>query len=292
MLPQLICNSLVTASILVLIGLGLLFTYRISQFFNFAQGAYFTVGAYLVFLFREGLGVSFPLSVIAGLAVAGSLGILVHTGIYRPLIRRGAPPLILLLVSLAAYVLLTNVVSMAFGDHARSIRPGGVQEGYHLWGARVTGTQLAAICISTCLAVGAGMFMKKTRLGSAFLALANDKVLAETSGVHTEQIMLATFGVAALLAASGGILFALDVGVTPGMGMGLLMSSIVAVIVGGTDSIWGVVLGALLVALAQSFGTHVIGSQWQESLAFIILLAFLLVRPLGVSGRQDWRARV
>ena len=95
-----------------------------------------------------------------------------------------------------------------------------------------------------------------------------------------------TFAIGSALAGIAGILVALDVDMTPTMGMNALMMGVVVVIIGGVGSIPGIALGALLLGFAQHFGVWKISSQWQDTIAFVILILFLLFRPQGFLGKK------
>ena len=117
-------------------------------------------------------------------------------------------------------------------------------------------------------------------------AVANDSELARVAGIESDKIILLTFALGSALAGIAGILVALDVDMTPTMGMNALMMGVVAVIIGGVGSIPGIALGALLLGMAQHLGVWFISSQWQDAIAFVILLLFLLFRPQGFLGKK------
>ena len=117
-------------------------------------------------------------------------------------------------------------------------------------------------------------------------AVANNPELARISGIESDRVILSTFALGSALAGIAGILVALDVDMTPTMGMNALMMGVVAVIVGGVGSIPGVALAALLLGMAQHLGVWYISSQWQDAIAFVILLTFLLFRPEGFMGKR------
>lgn len=289
---QIIVNAVVTASSVMLVGSGFLLIYRTTRFFHFAHGLVFASSAYFVFLLTSWF--TFPIVTAAFLAVvfAAAIGCLMDILVYRPLRHRRASPLVLLLASLGLYVLLQNGISMVFGDDTKSIRSGVVTEGIAVWGARVTPIQITTICVSAALVALLLVLLRRTRMGRAMRAVANDPELALVSGINSDRVILWAFGVGSALAGVAGILAALDVDMTPTMGMNALLLGVVAVIVGGIDSIPGLVMGALLVVLAQQVGAWYVGSQWQDAIVFVILLAFLLVRPQGFLGREIKKATV
>ena len=161
-----------------------------------------------------------------------------------------------------------------------------VEEGIHFFGARITPIQVTIIGVSLLLLVSCFLFLKYTKIGRAMRAVANNPELARISGIESDKVILLTFALGSALAGIAGILVALDVDMTPTMGMNALMMGVVAVIIGGVGSIPGVALGALLLGMAQHLGVWKISSQWQDVIAFVILLIFLLFRPQGFLGKK------
>jgi branched-chain amino acid transport system permease protein len=290
MWQQLAVNSLISASAYLLVGLGFFLVYRTARFFHFAHGAVFTIGAYSAYACKAWLCLPLSLAVPLGIAVSTILGCLMAFFVYLPLRRRGASPLVLLLSSLGMYAILENAVSSLLGVSTRSIRPGEVAEGINVLSARITSPQIITICTALILVIALAVFLRKTMLGKAMWAVANDAELARVSGIDSDRVLLSAFGIGSALAGVAGILVALDVDMTPTMGMNALMMGVVAVIIGGVDRIAGVALGALLIGLAQHFGVWRISSQWQNAIAFVILLAFLLFRPQGFLGKRAKKA--
>lgn len=291
-MTQLSVNAISAASVYVLVGVGFALVFRVAKFFHFAHGAVFVVGAYSAFLFARWLSMPFPIAVLAGVLMSTACGLSIEHIVYRPLRKRGSGPLVLLLASLGMYILLQNLISCVFGDGTKSLRDGEVEAGIGILGARITPTQIVMAGVSASLVIAVATLLKKAKLGRAMRAVAHDRELAVLSGIDTNRIFSWTFALGSALAGIAGILVALDTDMTPTMGMNALMMGVVAVIIGGVSSIPGVVLGALLLGTAQHFGAWGIGSQWQDAIAFFILLAFLLVRPQGILGKQARKATV
>lgn len=289
---QILGNGLSAGSAFALLALGFALIFQTTRFFHFAHGAVVTAGAYLTFLFAVILG--WPLWVAAVLAIilAGVLGVLMELGVFRPMRKKGATPFVLLLASLGLFVVIQNVISMIFGDGVKTLRSGVVQEGIPILGARITPIQIWTIAIAVILFVAVSLFLSRTRMGKAMRAVANDPELAYVSGIGSDRIILCTFFIGSCLAAVAAILIALDVDMTPTMGMNALLMGVVAVIIGGVGSVPGAALGGLLLGLARSFGVWQINSAWQDAIAFGILLLFLLFRPQGFFGKPLRKAQV
>jgi len=287
MAAQLLANALVAASTILVVAVGFAIIFETTRFFHFAHGAIFTVGAYFTFALHRLLGA--PLVVALALSMVGSalLACGVELGVYRGLRRRHASPIMLLLASLGLYVVLQNSVGLLFGDDTKSIRGSGVQPSWDLLGARLTTIQLAIIVVSAGLIAVVYLLARTTRAGKAIRAVANDPDLAAASGIEVEGVVVWVFAVGSALAGAAGTLVALDVDMRPTMGLTPFMLAVVAVIVGGRGSIPGIALGALLVAFAQQLAGWWLGAEWQDAMAFVVLLVFLVARPRGFLGRKQ-----
>lgn len=291
-LIQLLLNGAVTFGYITMIAVGFALIFRISRFFHFAHGIVITTGAFVTLLFSIRVGLPLSFSILLAIVITALLGCLIELGVYRTLRKKKAGELILLLASLGMYILLQNVISIIFGDETQSIRTGNIREGLNVLGARITPIQMITIFVSLVLVIALSVFLKKSKIGVSMRAVANDPELANVSGINSNRIILWAFAVGSALAGLAGILVALDVDMTPTMGMNALMMGIVAVIIGGVNSISGIALGALLLALAQQFGAWYIGSQWQDAIAFVILVLFLLFKPEGFFGKKIRSATV
>jgi len=231
-------------------------------------------------------GLPIVLAALLAVILGAALGVLMELCIYRPLRTQSSPPVVLLLASLGIYVVLQNVISMVFGDGSRIVRSWSIKKGIGLLGARVTPVQVLTILLGVTLLSGLAILLRTTKWGKATRAVVSDEELARVSGIGSGTVIVGAFALGSALASIAGILMALDVDMTPTMGLNALMMGIVAAIVGGIRSIPGVALGAVLLAIAEQVTTWAIGSQWQETFAFVILIAFMLFRPQGFFGAK------
>ena len=292
MFNQLLINAIIAGSIYTLIALGFSLIYSTTKFFHFAHAAIYTSCPYFAYLYTTYCGL--PLGASIALAILSStlLGMVTELLIYKPLRRKGSSPLVLLLSSLGLYIILQNIISMAFGDDTKTLRSGKVTEGLEFIGARITPIQIGIIVISVFLLILCWALMKYTKMGTAMRAVASDSELAIVSGIDTDKTILFAFMLGSMLAGIAAILISFDIDMTPTMGMNALMMGVVAVIIGGVGSIPGAALGGFLLAFAQNFGVWKISSQWQDAIAFIILLVFLLFRPYGFFGKKIRKVEV
>ena len=289
---QYVANGLISASVFALVAIGVGLIYRVSGFLDFSQAAVFTMAPYLTYALM-GSGTS-PLWCAATLGVIASMlfGLGMGLAVYSPLRRRGGTWLTLCLASLGAYVVVQNAVSLFCGDDIKSIRTWGTTQGVAILGARVTTVQLAMIACSVCVTLFVSVGLRTTRLGRSIRAVANDEELAASSGVSIKAITVVSFVASSLLVGIAGILNSLDVDMSPGMGLPVLVMAIAALVVGGMRSIIGIAIGSVLLGMARQLGAWVLGAEWQDAIAFGVLLVFLLFRSHGILGQPTRKSHV
>ena len=292
MMSQVIINIMISYSSFVLIAMSFCIIYETTKFFHFAHAIVFTAGAYFTFLFNQLFGFNLYTSIVLAMLAACLLGCMVEWFIYKPLHKSNSSSLVLLLASLGIYIVLQNIISMVFGDDTKSIRTWSVREGMDVFGARITPVQIIIIISSIVLVSLVSGYLSFAKTGKAMRTVASDADMAKISGINSDRIILISFAIGSALAGIAGILVSLDVDMTPTMGMNALLMGVVAMIIGGVGNIKGIVLGSLLLAFAQNFGVWYISSQWQDAIAFGILLLFLLFKPEGFMGKKVRRVEV
>lgn len=278
-------NVLATAALWLSVALGLALTLWTSRFLNFAQGALFAWSAYSLLLFDRitPLLVAFPLAMISTVLLAVSL----EKVVYAPMRKRAAAPLVLMLSSLGLYTLLTNIISLTFGDEVRTVRRQIFQDSVLFCGAVVTLPRVVLICAALFLVVIIWIVLRLTRMGKAIRAIAIDADLAECCGLNAEGHRLFVAITSSFLAAVAGILYAVDVDIYPAMGMRTMMFAFVVVLVARNASIGALVGASVVVSASMHAGAWVIGSQWQECCAFgILVLSLLISQPRNAWERH------
>lgn len=292
MIQQLIANSLISASTYASVGIGFGLIFRTARFLHFAHAMLFTIAAYFVFVLTEWATCPLFFAVPIAILLSASLGWAMHVVIYRPLRVRGSSSLTLLIASLGIYIVLQNIVSIVFGDDSKTIRSSAVKEGIRIMGARITPIQIGIVLVSVTLVVIVGVLLKRTKMGLAIRAVGDDYELSAIAGVHGDLMIRWTFAIGSALAGLTGILVALDVDMAPTMGLNPLMMGVAAAVIGGAGRVPGTALGALLLALSRHLGVWKISSHWEDMIAFVILLGFLLIRPQGFFGKKVRKATV
>lgn len=282
---QLIVNSLVAAASLAIVALSFSVIYSTARFFHFAHAAVFTVAAYMTFAYTSIVGLPLMVCVLLGIASSAMVGCGLEMLFFRTLRRKGASAAVQLLVSLGLYVAIHNLISLTFGDEVRIIRRGGMAIGISILGGRVTLVQAVTVVVGTFVVAAVLYCRQRTHLGRLIRAVANDPELARVAGINDGAIVLVAFAIGSALAGVAGVLVALDVDMLPSMGLNIFLYAVVAVVVGGLESVVGIALSALLIGVVQQYGAWKFGAHWQETIVFVVLIFFLLVRPEGFLGK-------
>jgi branched-subunit amino acid ABC-type transport system permease component len=192
----------------------------------------------------------------------------------------------MLIASIGLYTILQNLISLFFGDDTKSIRTGEVKVGHEILGAYITDIQIITIAVSGALFIAVLLLLHKTSLGKQIRAVSNNPELCNIYGINSDRVILYATVLSAALAAIAGILIALDVDMTPTFGFNYFLYGVVAMIIGGVGSYRGLVFGSLLLATAQHLAAYYIDTKWMDAVAYIILILFLIWKPLGFSGQR------
>lgn len=279
-------NIILTFSILLIVSVSFSLFYYPTKIFNIAHAAVVTLGAYLVYLFAKEFSLPFFFSLFLAIFFSIIIGLLIEVIFFRYLRKRNAPTLAYFITSIGLYVVLQNIISLYFGDETKIINSAEVSIGHQVFGSYITTVQLVTIAISIVLFVTVNFFLKFTVIGKSIRAISSNQELCNIYGISSNKIILIAFGIGSALAATAGILSAMDTNMTPTFGFNLLLFGLVAMIIGGVGSTRGLIVGALLVATSQHLAAYYIDTKWMDAITYVILILFLIWKPLGFSGKR------
>jgi len=283
-MQQLMVNVLLSTCLYAIVAQSFQVIYRCGRFFHLAHAATLTLGAYLTYALYRQADLPLSIAVAGAIALTVLFALAVYASLFKPLIARGTAPWQLMIASLGCYVVIQNVISLAWGDHVSSLRTWSVTEGINVGGAVVTRVQLGLMASCVMMLVAMWLFSTRSLWGKRLRAVSENPVLATVHGISVERTTTLSHAVGTFLGAAVGVLIAMDQDMTPTMGFNWLLVGVVAMILGGLGSIWHGLLGSLLLATAQHLAAFSIGSKWMNAVAFIILIVFLAIRPAGIRG--------
>ncbi len=299
-LIQQIINGLVLGSVYALVALGYTMVYGIINLINFAHGEVLMVGALTSWTVVGALaGTGWPgwlllsISAVAAVIVCCVLNFTIERVAYRPL--RNAPRLAPLITAMGVSLLLQTLAMIIWKPNYKAYPILLPSEPFHIGGAVINTTQIL-ILVLTAITLASLMFLvNKTKLGRAMRATAENPRVASLMGVRPDMVISATFVIGAALAALAGVMYAANYGsVQHSMGFLPGLKAFTAAVFGGIGNLPGAMLGGVLLGLIESLGAGyigvltggVLGSNYQDIFAFIVLIGVLTLRPQGLLGER------
>lgn len=284
-------NGIFLGSIYGLFAMGYTLVFGVLDLLNLAHSAVFMLGAYIGLQLVVTLGLPLWAGVLGAILAGGVLGLLIERIAFAPLRHRPDAHFAGLISSIALAIVLVAVVLGVFGPNTqrfpRGTFPGGRVE---LAGASLSTLQLVILLVNLALMIGLNWLVRRSRLGAAMRAVAENPKAARLLGVDVERVTLATFAISSALGAAAGVLFALAFNtIRPDMGLGIELKGLAVIIVGGMGSVPGALVGGLMLGLFEVFAVSAIGSSWRDAIAFGLLFLVLLIRPNGLLGRARVR---
>ncbi len=284
MTPALFVQSAVIGlsigSIYILMALGLTLMFGMMHIINFAHGAVYMLGAFVIYYVFFQWGVPYFAAFVVAMLLLGLFGYLVERSIYRP-IKGGIEPTLVALLALTTFLQAAGYP--VFGPLDKHVPPvfAGTR---NVLGVMISVERLMIIPVAGALVVGLYLFINKTRLGAAMRAIEQDKEAAALQGIDVHVVNGLAFGVGFALAAASGALMAPIFKLDPMMGEQPLLKAFIIIILGGLGSIPGAILGGLILGLIDSIVATALGAEPAFLLSFVFIILLLLFRPSGLFG--------
>lgn len=286
--PRAIYNGLLFGLILAMAALGLSMVFGTTGLTNFAHGELVTFGAMVTFLLNTGMGVPFVLAVPITVLTAMVFGWAQDRFLWGALRHRGIGLIAMMIVSIGLQFFLRNVFAYVTGSRLENydefLSPAGRDfAGLFTYTYRDIVIATVSILVLTTALLG----LSFTRLGRATRAVADNPALAAASGINVDRVISLVWIVGTALAALAGTFLAFQLGVTYQIGQLVLLLLFSAVCVGGLGSVWGALVGSLIIGVLIELSALVIPSDLKNAGALFLLIIILLVRPQGLLGRRE-----
>jgi branched-chain amino acid transport system permease protein len=287
---QQVMNALALGGTYALLALGLSLVFSIMRLVNFAHGELLTITGYALF-FLGAAGAPFPLMALGGVLIGALAAVAMERVAFRPF--RGASGSTLLLTSFAVAVIIQLSFQNFVDPRGRSVPiPEWLRGATSIFGFRVGVVQLVSFLITAIVLVLLTMFLRRTRLGLAVRAAAQDFDTTRLMGIRAQAVTATVFAMSGILAGIAGVLWVTQrTTVDPFMGLTPVLKAFIAVIVGGMGSLVGGVAAAFLLGFIEIMAQVFLPAQFQplrDGIVWLIVIAVLLARPSGLfaSGRE------
>lgn len=282
---ELLITGMLIGLMYAMVGLGFVLIYKASGVFNFAQGA-LTLFAALTFVGLYSF-IGFWPALAATVVVMIALGVAAERIVFRPLIAR--PPLVIFMATVGFAYMLEGSAQMVWGTQPRGLKFGMPLDPVEVGGIFISKADLIAAAVAAICVALLVLFFQKTRVGLALRAIANDHVAAVAVGIPFRHVWAIAWALAGLVALVAGMLWGSRIGVHFGMSL-IALKALPVLIIGGIESIPGVIIAGMIVGAAEALGEGFLGSLVgggvQDVTAYIVALLFLLFRPYGLFGQR------
>lgn len=302
LLPSALIYSLTIGSFYGLVAIGFTLIYATSRAMNFAHGqivslsTYVTIGlaSSLIAIFGPSSAtilvvvLAIPIGVVAG----GIMGVATDRIAFYPLKTRSNSKIGPVLITFGLAILVDNVLFLG-NEHGSQPLP--ISLGGPTWtisGASFNWANLVLIAGAGLIGLGMDRYLRVSRGGKAIRSTALDEETTSLMGVNVKKVLISTFAISGAIAGFAGAAYLLKYGVTdPFMGSRITTKALVAAIVGGLGSTKGALAGGFILGTAEGICNTYFDSEWTDAVAFVVLIAVLVLRPQGVIGERSVAGR-
>ena len=299
--PQFLIDGALNGAMIGLGAIGVTLTYSILRFSNFSHGDLMAWGSYATLTALGIIGaivgkvapikpLSFGwpliLSLVISMALIGLMAIALDKVLFSRLRAKGQM-IIVVMASFGASMALRNMLEFLF-----TARPAYFSRAIQIamplgFGLRITPDQIALLALTVVLVTAVHLMMTRTHAGRSMRAVSQNPALAKVVGIDVRNVVRLTWMTGGALACVAGVMIGILVQIRPLMGFDMLLPMFAAAILGGIGSVPGAVIGGLIIGLSEAAAVQLIGAEWRAAVSFIILMAVLFVRPIGLFGVKE-----
>ena len=280
-LVQIVIGGLLQGGVFAIVALGFSLVYRVTNVVNLSQGAFCVLGAMGMYYFQVEFGWPILPAAIAAVAASAVFALVVGAVTFVPAVSR-LPASSALVLTAGLLTFFVGVTLVVWGNQPYSLPPFSGEAPIVIGGLRLPTQGLWLAAIAAAMIAGLWLLLQRTTLGRALRACAENPVAARLMGIDLPRMMLLSFALAALIGAAGGVLVAPIMSLQFDSGQFFTISGFIAVAIGGMGSFAGSIVGGLLLGIAEQFAAFYVSSLFANTLALLLLLIVLILRPSGL----------
>ena len=274
--------GVVTAAVLALSSVGLSLQFGVTNYVNFAYGAYLGFGMFLTYTLAVLVNLPLWIAIVLGCLLTGVVAVVIDLLVLEPFVRRGTSGFFMLIVTFGLQLLLLNIIQAVWGVGFQSFTTSSAGP-LDIGPFSFTPDQLGVVAVAVAAMVLVHLLLTRTTLGKSMRAMSDDPALARVSGIDTARVTMWTWFISGCLAGLGGVTLALNtVSFAAYTGNNFLFVIFAAVILGGIGKIYGAMLGAFCIGMVVNLSGLWLSSAYQLDVAFGVLVIVLLLRPQGL----------
>ncbi|AWB92038.1 branched-chain amino acid ABC transporter permease [Aeromicrobium chenweiae] len=281
-------SGVIKGLLIALAALGLSLIFGTTGLTNFAHGELITLGAITTYIFNQGIGLPVILAGVCAVIVCAIFGYLQDRGLWRPLRRRGTGLIAMMIVSIGLAVFMRSIFQYGFGGSTRTLSEYVVQGRQSYGPIDLSHKEIAILLVTIVTIAVTCIALMRTRLGKAMRAVSDNPALSASSGMRVDGVISAVWVLGTALTGLAGVLLAVQEQVKFQMGFDLLLLVFAGVTLGGLGTIWGALVGSLIIGLMVELGpVFGVPASIKEVGALVVLILILLVRPQGILGKAE-----
>lgn len=279
---QSLMNGIVIGSVYTLVAVGFTLTFSVMHVINFAHGEFYMVGSFMTFMVMRYIVDDFWVALLVSVVIGAGLGFLVER-VFRPSYGKGL--LTQFIIALGLVIVLQQAMLIIFGGQPKAVR--SAYPTVHTLGVvSITDERLLVIGVSVALVVALFIFLNRTKTGKAMRAAAGNPLAARLVGISTHRMASLAFIVGIALAAVAGALLAPLYSINPFMGMRLTGVAMVIVVVAGIGSVGGAAIVGYVIGIVENLFAAYVSPEWSFAVMFALLIVVLLIKPMGLFGKE------
>jgi len=283
---ELTINGALVGLMYALVALGIVLIYKASRYANLAQGAFAMAGGYACLILTQTVGMPIWAAIPASVGMLFVLGLLVERLMLRRMI--GQPIIMVIMLTLGLEIMMRGLLPGFAGSMARRLDLGIPQQPIFLGDMLINRSYLYSGLIALALIAAAILFFN-SRVGVSMRAVSDDQIASWSVGIRVERVIAVAWGLSGVAAAAAGILWGSVQGVDWTLSL-LLLKALAIAILGGLDSIGGVLIAGLIIGICESLASgyldQLVGGGTRDVVASVIILLTVLARPHGLFGRE------
>lgn len=289
---DLIIKSLLLAGIYAAMAVGMTVIYGVMKIVNLAHAGFLMMGAYFAFVLFERFHIDPVLGAILALPAFFLFGMAVHWLLVRWLPKSDTPTLSSLLLMFGFWLILQNLGYMIFGNEDSSILTPRTLASVQLGEISIPLVSLIVFAAAVASLIVLQLVFNRSWFGRSMRSLIQNPYAAKIVGVDDEKTARLTFGLGTAFAGFAGALLAMLYSFNADFGRPFLLRSFVIIVLGGLESVSGVAIGALVLALLETFSVQVLPASYQPAISFALLVVVLIIMPKGIAGLLQRRLKV
>ena len=273
-------------SIYALVALGFALIYNTTRIFHIAYAVLYMFSPYMFLSLYNYIGCPFYVAFIVSILLTVLLSLAIEQFVYQPLNRINSSLNIVMISSIGVMIVVINAIALFYGNETKIIN-NNISQTVSLNAIILTDIQLWQFGVSLAIISLFFLFLKYTKFGIRTRAIRDNDTLSRVFTINVKKIRLILFALSAFFVAVAGNLVAYDVGMDPYVGMPILLTAIVALIIGGVGNFAAPVLGGFIIGMMQSITVLISSARWQDAVIFTLLIIFLMFRPQGILGEKQ-----